>query len=89
LEGSNGRGLTILTLALAICVWIFSIPPEIRREHICTTSACVANRMKCYDCVTFDEWKEQVSDYYRNGGGIMFDLSVDPETLEFWTNLKE
>ena len=39
-DGSD-RGNVILGLVFLICVWIFSIPPELRRTHICTSDACV------------------------------------------------
>ena len=89
LDGSGSRGSVMFALAIALGVWIFSIPPEIRRQHICTPSACVENRSKCYDCVTLGEWNDGVVEYYKNGGGVQFDFSVDPATLEFWANLRE
>ena len=27
-------------------------------------------------------WKDGIVDYYKNGGGAVFDLSIDPKTLE-------
>eukprot|EP00816_Leptocylindrus_hargravesii_P008161 CAMPEP_0196804872 /NCGR_PEP_ID=MMETSP1362-20130617/4557_1 /TAXON_ID=163516 /ORGANISM="Leptocylindrus danicus, Strain CCMP1856" /LENGTH=173 /DNA_ID=CAMNT_0042177433 /DNA_START=60 /DNA_END=581 /DNA_ORIENTATION=+ len=75
---SNERGYVILVLAIFAVIWSFSIPPEFRRAHFCFTEQCVQNRSKCYDCVTVGEWSEQVADYYRNGGGVNFDFSIDP-----------
>lgn len=37
----TGRGNVILALVGLIAIWIFSIPPEFRRAHICTTDGCV------------------------------------------------
>lgn len=75
---SNKRGNVVLVLAIFALIWSFSIPPEFRRAHFCFTEQCSQNRSKCYDCVTVGEWSEQVADYYRSGGGIHFDFSVDP-----------
>lgn len=84
-----GRGLVILGIVVAICVWIFSIPPEFRRAHICTTDECVASRASCYDCVTLQEWTDDIGNYYRNGGGIQFDFTVAEETKQLWSGQKK
>jgi hypothetical protein len=81
-DGKN-RGYVIEAIVLSICVWFFSIPPEFRRTHFCPTSRCVENRATCYDCVTFGEWKVRVADYYKGGGGVHFDFSIDPATKQF------
>jgi hypothetical protein len=78
----SGRGKIIQVIVLAVCVWSFSIPPEFRRARFCTTSGCVENRASCNDCVTFSEWKIKVVDYYKGGGGVNFDFSIDPATKE-------
>jgi hypothetical protein len=79
----KGRGYVLQAIVLSICVWFFSIPPEFRRTHFCPTSKCVENRASCYDCTTFGEWKVRVADYYKGGGGVHFDFSIDPATKEF------
>ena len=76
---SEARGNVIFALALVATLWSFSIPPQLRREHICPTKSCELNRVRCYDCVTKEEWLGQVSEYYKNGGGIHFDFSVEPK----------
>jgi hypothetical protein len=78
----SGRGKILLTIVLMGCVWLFSIPPYFRRAHLCTTDSCVENRPSCYDCITFTEWRHGVMDYYRSGGGIHFDFSIDPTTKQ-------
>jgi hypothetical protein len=78
----SGRGKVIQVIVLAVCVWSFSIPPEFRRARFCTTTGCVENRASCNDCVTFSEWKIKVVDYYKGGGGVNFDFSIDPATKE-------
>ena len=77
MDESESRGNVLLGFALAVCIWAFSIPPELRREHFCFTDKCVENRSYCYDCVTFGEWYGQVKEYYANGGGVHFDFSIE------------
>jgi hypothetical protein len=81
-DGTGARGQIIFSLALVGCIWLFSIPPEFRRAHICGSERCVANRAACSDCQTFEEIKDGISQYYKNGGGIQFDFSIDPKTIE-------
>jgi hypothetical protein len=80
----SGRGSVILGVVFAACVWIFSIPTEFRRAHICSADVCVENRASCYDCVTGQEWMAGVKDYYQKGGGVSFDFSVADETKAVW-----
>ena len=80
----TGRGVILQGLTLLVCIWIFSIPPEFRRSHFCVVDKCVQNRAQCYDCVTFDEWKHGIVEYYQNGGGVQFDFSVADETKAIW-----
>ena len=83
-----GRGSVILAVVLVIVVWGFSIPTEFRRAHFCaglvagTDTPCTQNRAACYDCVTFDEWKGGIVQYYKNGGGVKFDFTIDPATTK-------
>jgi hypothetical protein len=79
MDGTD-RGVVIQGITLAICVWFFSIPPEFRRAHWCFSDSCVANREKCYDCVTLGEWYHDVSEYYKTGGGVQFNFEVADET---------
>jgi hypothetical protein len=80
----TGRGLVIQGIVLALCIWIFSIPPEFRRAHICPDS-CLENREMCYDCVSAEEWRTGISEYYKNGGGIQFNFEVAQETKAAWS----
>jgi hypothetical protein len=80
----SGRGSVILGVVFAACVWIFSIPTEFRRAHICSADVCVENRASCYNCVTGQEWMAGVKDYYQKGGGVSFDFSVADETKAVW-----
>lgn len=56
-DGTGARGVILQGVVLLICLWLFSIPPEFRRAHFCTTDQCVTDRAKCYDCVTFSEFQ--------------------------------
>jgi hypothetical protein len=80
----TGRGLILWVMVFVGIVWSFSIPTEFRRAHFCTIERCVENRSQCSDCVTFSEWKQGVTNYYRNGGGIEFDFTVGDESKQFW-----
>jgi hypothetical protein len=76
------RGAWLLGAVLLACLWIFTIPPEFRRAYLCGSDRCVQNRSAylCNDCMTPDEWKQGIVDYYRSGGGVKFDFSIDPNS---------
>ena len=79
-DGSD-RGRYILVLVLFICIWQFSIPPTFRRAKFCPT-ACAKERTLCRKpCVTIEEWTSDVVQYYKNGGGIQWDFTIDPNTV--------
>lgn len=71
-------GIYILGFVFAICIWLFTIPPSFRRSNICTVSPEVAPAV---NCVSLQEWISDVGDYYKGGGGIQWDFSIDPATL--------
>ncbi len=71
------RGLILFPLVLLFTVWLFTIPPEFRRAHICSEQQVIDYPGKC---ITPDTWINGVKEYYRNGGGIEFDFSIDPGT---------
>jgi hypothetical protein len=75
------QGQVILGVALLVCVWFFTVPPSFRRAKICisdTSQVCVE---KSCNCVLFQDWSNNVVEYYKNGGGIQWDFSVDPATV--------
>lgn len=74
---SEKRGAILLSFVMLLCVWSFSIPVELRRDHLCFTEKCASNRSSCYDCITIGEWYEKISEYYAGGGGVNFDFSVE------------
>jgi hypothetical protein len=81
-EYGTERGSVLMAIVMAFCIWTFSIPPSFRRAHICYTPPCVEQRSACSDCVTGEEWISDVVDYYKGGGGIQWDFSIDPKTIE-------
>ncbi|CAB9499978.1 expressed unknown protein [Seminavis robusta] len=82
-DDGAGRGVPILVIALLACVWCFTVPPEFRRAYICSDRCALEeNRAapQCNSCVTADEWRSGIAEYYANGGGIQWDFSIDPNS---------
>jgi hypothetical protein len=79
IEESEARGNIILAIVMVLVVWSFSIPPELRREHFCFSPKCRVDNTSnlCYDCISFEEFTEKVADYYKGGGGVHFDFSIE------------
>ena len=71
------RGLILLPIVLLIAIWLFSIPPEFRRARICSEQQVIDNPGS--KCITGENWVKGVQEYYRNGGGVEFDFSIDPD----------
>mmetsp|Transcript_16469 Transcript_16469/g.28709 ORF Transcript_16469/g.28709 Transcript_16469/m.28709 type:complete len:179 (-) Transcript_16469:399-935(-) len=67
------RGLVLLAIALLINIWFFTIPTEFRRTRICNEFDSAAYPELC---MTAEQFKTGISDYYKNGGGIKFDFSI-------------
>jgi len=76
------RGLYLLAIVLFLNIWIFSIPPEFRREKICSEEQVI--QYPDSGCVTASKWASDVKDYYANGGGISFDFSIDKKSQPKW-----
>lgn len=73
--GSGPRGWGLLIFALLINVWLFSIPTEFRRAKNCSVE-----EVQLYpdsNCMTTEMWVEGIAEYYRNGGGLHFDFSIE------------
>ena len=68
-------GKYLLFAVLLVNVWAFSIPVEFRRARFCTEEQVRLNSDS--HCITFDNWKSGIVDYYANGGGVDFDFSVE------------
>ena len=80
----ENRGLLLMGFILFLNLWVFSIPPEFRRQPICSQETYEFNQIynPNNDCVTIDVWKDSIAEYYANGGGVQFDFSINPKTLE-------
>ena len=78
-----GRGLVLQVIVFGICAWLFTIPPEFRRAYLCPADIYCQEEGACTrECVTTSEWISGVQEYYKNGGGIQWDFSIDPKTLQ-------
>ncbi|KAL3929070.1 MAG: hypothetical protein SGBAC_012373 [Bacillariaceae sp.] len=76
-----GRGIYIQLVVFGLCAWLFTIPPEFRRAYLCPADTFCQEEGSCTrECVTPDEWVSGIKDYYKNGGGIKWDFSIDPKT---------
>ena len=74
-DGSR-EGRVLLIISCLAVVWGFSIPPEFRRARICTAEQVAAAAKEAH-CTTFDNWKSELSQYYKDGGGVKFNFSVE------------
>jgi hypothetical protein len=71
----TGAGKYLLFLVMLVNIWAFSIPVEFRRARFCTEEEVRLNPDS--HCITFDNWKSGIIDYYANGGGVQFDFTVE------------
>lgn len=80
----DGRsvGFVLLAISLGFAVWLFTIPPTFRRAYLCPSDYFVNESTEVRECTTLREWFAGVSDYYDKGGGIQWDFSIDPETVQ-------
>jgi hypothetical protein len=78
-EESEERGKYLFGIVFIFLIWSFSIPPELRRQHICFSQKCIEDNTGklCYDCISFGQWAKNVSNYYEGGGGVNFDFSIE------------
>jgi len=74
---TDGReqGVIILPLVMLGCIWLFSVPPEFRRARICNEEDVRLHPEK--NCTTFATWKKELAQYYKDGGGVEFDFSIE------------
>ena len=52
-----------------------SVPPEFRRARICNEEDVRLHPEK--NCTTFATWKKEMAQYYKDGGGVEFDFSIE------------
>lgn len=80
---SERRGNILFAASLVLVLWSFSLPLDLRRTHWCFIDSCVQDRASCYDCLTFEEWCQQVLEFYQTTPAsewVSFDFtSVDPK----------
>uniref|UniRef100_A0A7R9ZNG5 Uncharacterized protein n=1 Tax=Craspedostauros australis TaxID=1486917 RepID=A0A7R9ZNG5_9STRA len=69
------RGLYLLAIALVFNIWQFSIPVEFRRTRFCSEEQVVLYPDS--NCKTFNQWRSGILDYYKAGGGIQWDFSIE------------
>lgn len=93
IQQSEEVGVRIFAVLLVAIVWLFTLPPEIRRTKICTTDD--PKRLeKVYafagECESVDALVGKVRDHYAlcttPGSGVpcaKLDLTIDPKTKEF------
>lgn len=86
LTRSDEAGKWLLAAVMLGNLWFFSVPPEIRRTHVCTTDQTLHKRIKT-ECVAQSEWQSMVARHYQTcksfGECVHFDFSVDPKTQAF------
>lgn len=76
------RGVYLLGFVLIANIWLFSVPPEFRRAKICTEEQVI--QYPNSNCMTSTSWINGIGDYYKNGGGIEFDFSVEKSSQPAW-----
>ena len=75
------NGAIVLGAVVAVCVWLFSVPPDIRRTNICELTGGDAFMG---DCMEFSALSKRVASHYETCGAdgappcVQFDFSIDP-----------
>jgi hypothetical protein len=85
----DGRsvGFVLLGVSLLASAWLFTIPPSFRRAYLCPRDYFANSnnngiaQEQATDCVPWKVWWSDVVAYYRSGGGIQWDFSIDPQTV--------
>ena len=82
MQAKNQRnGAVVLGTICAIIIWLFSVPPDIRRTPICGISTVES-------CTEFSILAQRVATHYNTCGAageppcVNFDFSIDPRVLE-------
>lgn len=80
----EARGAAFLAVLVLTISWLFTIPPDIRRSHICGVQ--IAQKEETRDCTPAAAVWERVQEHYASCGGsdgpacVKLDLSVDPKS---------
>jgi len=69
LAAANARGTALFAGVLLINVWLFTLPPSFRRQELCLARTST-------NCQSLPEFVSSVADYYKGGGGIVLDFSI-------------
>ena len=83
-QRNQRRGAVVLGTVVALCIWLFSVPPDIRRANICGLSGDSIFS----DCVPLPTLANRVAEHYQSCGGegtpacVQFDFSIDPRKRE-------
>lgn len=82
-DGVEGAGTALLAMSLLLSAWLFTVPPEFRRAYLCPAELFVLDVPveERRECTPLSQWFADVFDYYRQGGGIQWDFTVDPRTV--------
>jgi hypothetical protein len=73
--GVGNRGISLFLAVLLFNVWLFSIPPEFRRAKNCSAEQVRLNPDS--KCMTSEMWWGGIAEYYRTGGSVQFDFSIE------------
>ena len=73
-DGTKG-GAYFMAIVLLANVWLFTIPTEFRRAHIYPEGN--SNLYSDPKAMTGKEWASGIAHYYANGGGVVFDFSIE------------
>ena len=84
MQAKNQRnGALVLGFVVAVCVWLFSVPPDIRRTQICELTG---GDPFLGDCKSFSALTDRVASHYQSCGSegmpgcVQFDFSIDPKS---------
>ena len=83
MQARNQRnGAVVLSFVVAICVWLFTVPPDIRRATICSGEGGPTS-----DCVELPVLARRIARHYETCGRtegapacVAFDFSIDPRS---------
>ena len=77
------NGVVVLGTVFAICVWLFTVPPDIRRTNICGLEG---SDPFIDDCKPVAALVDRIGDHYATCGRresvpcVAFDFSIDPRS---------
>ena len=78
-ERNQRNGAVVLGVIVSICIWLFTVPPDIRRSNICGFGNPTG-------CVSWASVGHRVAEHYASCGKgdapgcVEFDFSIDPRS---------